>query len=65
MAVTRFYLDYIAQWPTVLALLPLVCIFAGWAGHALAKRILAGRPAAGLEWVLIISVAAYVMRRWA
>lgn len=38
----RFYLDYVAQWPTVLALSPFVLIGAGFAGRQMALRILAG-----------------------
>jgi hypothetical protein len=36
----RFYLDYIAQWPTVLGIGLPVLIWAGWAGRRLALRIL-------------------------
>lgn len=38
----RFYLDYVAQWPTVLALGPFVLIGAGVAGRRMALRILSG-----------------------
>ena len=36
----RFYLDYIAQWPTVLAIALPFLICAGWAGRGLALKIL-------------------------
>jgi hypothetical protein len=35
----KFYLDYIAQWPTVLAIGPFVLILCGWGGRRLALRI--------------------------